>query len=127
MTPLRPHLLRATYDWIVENGLTPYLLVDTETDDVVVPLQFVQDGKIVLNVRPEAVQNLSMGNTDVSFNARFGGQPMRVEFPVSAALAIYAKENGKGMIFEDENGDDVPPSDPTPKTKTSKPRLKVVK
>jgi len=93
MTSSRPYLLRAIYEWIVDNGMTPYLLVNAELDGVEVPVQYVNSGKIILNVAPEAVQGLDISGEDVSFSARFDGKPMRVSFPMSAALAIYAREN----------------------------------
>ncbi len=133
MTSSRPYLLRAIYSWIVDNGLTPYLLVNADYPDVQVPVEHVNNGKIILNVAPEAVQSLDLGASDVSFNARFGGRPMNLFFPVSAVLAIYARENGRGMVFSD--GDDSPqPSPPSPggddkaeKGKPPQPTLRVVK
>ena len=127
MTSLKPYLLRAVYDWIVDNNLTPYLLVDAEQENTVLPRQFVEDGKIILNIRPQAVEALSLGNNTVEFNARFSGKAMHIIAPLSSIMAIYAKENGKGMVFnpEDEDMDNIPP-EPTP-PKPSKPQLRVVK
>ncbi|MFY8273707.1 ClpXP protease specificity-enhancing factor [Pseudoalteromonas sp. SSDWG2] len=99
MTPNRPYLLRAFYDWIVDNQCTPHLVVDADFANVQVPLQFVQDGQIVLNISPTAVTAFSMDNAALSFNARFGGQPMQVFVPMGAILAIYARENGEGTVF----------------------------
>jgi stringent starvation protein B len=130
MNPLKPYLVRAIYDWIVDNQCTPYLLVDADAHGVVVPRQYVQDGKIVLNLRPQAVQGLSLGNQEVEFGARFGGTPMQITVPMRAVLAIYAQENGKGMIFDEEGDDDTPPpadSAPEAPTAKKKPVLKVVK
>jgi len=135
MTPLRPYLIRAIYEWIVDNGLTPYVLVDAERDDVLVPRQYVQDGRIVLNLSPNAVVGLEMDNEAVSFQARFSGTPMQVYLPVRAILAIYARETGKGMVFDEEmDGDETPPpSGPSkpreekPKAKSKRPALRVVK
>jgi stringent starvation protein B len=130
MTSLKPYLIRAIYDWIVDNQFTPYLLVDAEAQGVVVPRQYVQDGKIVLNLRPQAVHGLSLGNQEVEFGARFGGTPMQITVPMRAVLAIYAQENGKGMIFDDEGDDDTPPpadSAPQAPSAKKKPVLKVVK
>ncbi len=130
MTLLKPYLVRAIYDWIVDNNFTPYLLINAEVENAVVPRQYVQDGKIVLNLRPQAVQGLSLGNTQIEFSARFGGNPMHVQIPIKAVLAVYAKENGKGMIFDDENGGDAPPPAAESfagKGKPSRPVLKVVK
>ncbi|MGI9333272.1 MAG: ClpXP protease specificity-enhancing factor [Gammaproteobacteria bacterium] len=99
MTPSRPYLLRAVYDWIVDNGLTPQILVDAEHEHVAVPKQYVNDGRIVLNLSPSAVRNLVMGNDAVSFSARFGGQPFQVSIPTQAVRAVVARENGVGMSF----------------------------
>jgi len=87
------------YDWVVDNGLTPYIVVDIAVSGVEVPLEFAEDGKIVLNVAPSAVQLMDMGNDWVSFQARFSGSPRRIHFPAAAVLAVYARENGQGMMF----------------------------
>jgi stringent starvation protein B len=102
MTPNRPYLVRALYEWILDNDLTPYLLVDAGQAGVVVPSHFVQDGKIVLNISPSAVRGLTLGNEHISFNARFGGVAMDVSVPAEAVLGIYARENGRGMLFPEE-------------------------
>lgn len=126
MTSLKPYLIRSIYEWIVDNSLTPHLLVNATDEDALVPEDFVEDGKIVLNIRPEAIQGLTLGNEIIEFNARFAGNPMHIVTPVKAVLAIYAKENGKGMIFDqDEQDDDTPPT--PPETPPSKPKLRVVK
>ncbi len=117
----------------MDNGLTPYLLVNAGYPDVQVPTEHINDGKIILNVAPEAVQSLDLGSADVSFNARFGGRPVNLFFPVAAVLAIYARENGRGMVFSDS--DDNPPpgppelqkSDKTEKNRPVQPTLRVVK
>jgi stringent starvation protein B len=133
MNSLKPYLIRAIHEWIVDNGFTPYLLVDTTVEGVLVPQAFVQDDRIVLNLRPEAVHGLSLGNDQILFNARFGGKPMQVNVPVRAVLAIYAQENGRGMVFdEDEEGDDTsPPPSTTAETtapqERKKPVLRIVK
>ena len=119
MTSSRPYLLRALYAWICDNGMTPHVLVNAELPGVEVPRAYVKEGKIVLNISPQAVQHLDLGQEEVSFDARFSGTAMRVSFPVQAVLAIYARENGKGMMFEDEPALEAPP----PK----RPGLKVVK
>jgi len=102
MTPMRPYLLRAIYEWIVDNNFTPYLLVDAEHSQVRVPRQHVRDGQIVLNISPTAVRQLELENEWISFTARFSGASMRVYVPIVAALALYSKENGQGMIFQPE-------------------------
>jgi stringent starvation protein B len=102
MSPRRPFLLRAFYDWLLDNQLTPHLVVDVTQPGVIVPMEFARDGQIVLNVAPRAVGNLELGNADVRFNARFGGIPREVFVPIAAVLAIYARENGAGTMFEPE-------------------------
>lgn len=102
LTPRRPYFLRATYDWILDNNLTPYLVVDIAWDDVDVPMEFVNEGKIVLNIAPHAVGNFDMNNRFIQFSARFSGVPRQVTVPMPAILAIYARENGQGMGFEPE-------------------------
>jgi len=129
MIPLKPYLIRSIYDWIADNSLTPYLLVNAEHPAAQVPQDFVEDGRIVLNVRPEAVQGLALGNEAIEFNARFGGVAKHIFVPIRAVLAIYAKENGKGMIFdaEDEGEEQTPPDSPDDTRPTGRPHLKVVK
>jgi stringent starvation protein B len=100
MTPSRPYLVRAIYEWLVDNQSTPYLLLDAMANGVRVPVQYVKDGKIVLNIAPHAVKDLFVLNDGISFSARFNGAPMMVEAPMSAVLAIYARENGQGMFFD---------------------------
>lgn len=121
LTPSQPYLLRAIYEWIVDNDLTPYLLVDASNDDVHVPRHYIENGKIVLNIAPRAVNNLTLNNEAVQFNARFSGKPMDVFLPTQAVLAIYAKENGQGMVFNEI--DSTEPDPPKP----DKPNLRVVK
>lgn len=127
----RPYLIRALYEWLVDCELTPHLLVDAHGADVTVPAQYVRDGRIVLNIGPSAVKDLVLGNELVSFNARFGGSPTDVSVPPSAVLGIYARENGRGMLFPDE--DDAPAGTSSddkpepPKPTRDRPSLKVVK
>lgn len=109
MTSSRPYLLRALWDWITDNGMTPHLLVDATVDGTVVPDAFVEQGKITLNVGPAAVQGLELGDEYVSFSARFAGSPMDVFVPQTAVMAIYARENGQGMMFGSEPGPDPDP------------------
>ncbi len=126
MTSNRPYLIRAIYEWLLDNECTPHLLIDANAEGVEVPQKFAQDGKIVLNVGPTAVEALSINNEEVTFMARFSGVSQLVALPVHAVLAIYAKENGRGMLFEEgENG----PDEPGPKGKpdVKPPSLKVVK
>lgn len=106
LTPRRPYLLRAFYDWLLDNQLTPHLVVDVTLPGVNVPMEYARDGQIVLNIAPRAVGNLELANDEVRFNARFGGVPRQVNVPMSAVLAIYARENGAGTMFEPEEGYD---------------------
>ncbi|HEY8160062.1 MAG TPA: ClpXP protease specificity-enhancing factor [Methylobacter sp.] len=125
MTSLKPYLIRSIYEWIIDNNLTPHLLVDAEDTSAILPQDFIEDGKIVLNIRPAAIQGLSLGNEEIEFNARFSGKPMHIVTPITAVLAIYAKENGKGMIFDQEEHDDDEP--PPAKKPAAKPNLRIVK
>ncbi|MBC2620168.1 MULTISPECIES: ClpXP protease specificity-enhancing factor [Citrobacter] len=102
LTPRRPYLLRAFYEWLLDNQLTPHLVVDVTIQDVQVPMEYARDGQIVLNIAPRAVGNLELANDEVRFNARFGGVPRQVSVPLAAVLAIYARENGAGTMFEPE-------------------------
>lgn len=102
MTPRRPYMVRAVYDWLVDNQLTPHLVVDAEQPGCELPWEFVQDGQIVLNIAPTAVGQLQLGNDRIEFSARFSGKPHRVWVPMAAVMALYARENGAGTIFEDE-------------------------
>ncbi|WP_163934806.1 ClpXP protease specificity-enhancing factor [Paraferrimonas sp. SM1919] len=102
MAPNRPYILRAYYEWLTDNQLTPHLVVDATIVGTVVPRQFVQDGQIVLNISSTAVQGLQLGNDEIRFSARFSGQPMQVILPLAAVIAIYARENGAGQVFEPE-------------------------
>jgi len=102
MTSHRPYLLRALYQWIADNGMTPHLLVDATWTDVQVPKGAVKDGRIVLNIADRAVSGLEMSNELIRFSARFGGVSQTVSVPVGAVLAIYARETGQGMALPDE-------------------------
>lgn len=102
MTSHRPYLLRALYEWIVDNGMTPHLLVDAEFPGVRVPPHTVKEGRVVLNVADRAVARLDMDNEAVSFTARFGGVSQSVLVPVGAVLAIYARETGQGMALPED-------------------------
>ncbi|MGC1549702.1 MAG: ClpXP protease specificity-enhancing factor [Rhodanobacter sp.] len=124
MSSNRPYLLRAIYDWISDNQLTPYMLVDATRDGVRVPPQVVKDGQVVLNLAMRAVANLDLGNEWISFQARFSGVSQSIHIPVQAVLALYAQENGQGMMFPaDESGDTptTPPSDDVPPTPPADP------
>lgn len=128
MTPSRPYIMRALYEWIVDNDCTPYVLVDSTGSDVMVPQQFVKDGQIVLNISPGAVMDLLIGNDAMTFNGRFGGVATDIYVPIVAVVGIYARENGQGMVFEPEEETD-PPDDtpPGPIKPEGRPSLKIVK
>lgn len=140
MNSSRPYLVRALYEWIVDNDCTPHILVNAEYPAVQVPQGFASDGQIVLNISPNAVRGLQMENDAVSFEGRFGGVAHSLYVPTGAILGIYARENGQGMVFEleppmadDDEGDDVEPDDDgppdggQPPRPSGRPSLKVVK
>ena len=129
MTSSRPYFIRALYDWLVDNGMTPHLLVNAEVKGVQAPAGYVEKGQLVLNISPGAVKMLNLGNDLISFNARFGGTPMDVRVPPHAVLGIYARENGRGMLFPDDEPDPDEPPDAGPETPPTRerPTLKVVK
>ena len=126
--PKRPYLLRALYDWIVDSDLTPYVLVNAGAADVNVPAEYVNNGKIVLNVAPHAVRDLSIDVTALTCECRFGGKPFSIYLPMPSIEAIYARETGEGMAFEAE-GFPEPPDSPPSGTDSSSGggHLKVVK
>jgi stringent starvation protein B len=140
MSSSRPYLVRALYEWILENDCTPYILVNAAFNGVEVPQEHVQDGQIILNISPTAVQNLLVHNDAIEFEGRFAGMPKRVFVPVAAVMGVYAKENGQGMIFDAEHSRPLPPNptgtDSPPSSTSSnkqplsfkkKPSLRVVK
>lgn len=134
MTSNRPYLIRAIYDWILDNGCTPHVQVNALAPGVEVPQRYVADGRVVLNIAPRAVQNFCIGNDELVFDARFGGVPVNIRIPAGAIMAIYAQENGQGMTFSPEAASAVD-QDPgtTPPTGSAGPgsgkasRLRVVK
>jgi len=126
VTSNRPYLIRALYEWLLDNQLTPHLLVDAEHEGVSVPQDYVEGGQIVMNLNPSAVRSLELGNDLITFNARFGGVPQDVSVPPTAVLGIYARENGVGMLFPDEGylSEEKAPEKPEP---PPRPTLTVVK
>ncbi|MBP7793766.1 MAG: ClpXP protease specificity-enhancing factor [Acinetobacter sp.] len=100
VTPTRPYLTRAMYEWICDNNLTPHLLVDATQPNTLVPEKFIQDGQIVLNTAPHAVHALNISNDAISFSARFGGVSRDLYIPFQALMGIYARENGQGLFFD---------------------------
>lgn len=124
----RPYLLRGFYEWIVDNSLTPHLLVDATRPGVLVPPASVANGQIVLNINSAAVQRLTLDNDAVRFGARFAGVHWEICVPIEAVLAVYAKENGRGITFNDDDQDQpgVPPSGGSDSPATRRPQLKLV-
>lgn len=129
MTSNRPYLVRAIYDWIVDNGCTPHVVVDANYEGVLVPQHHVSDGQIVLNLAPRAVDQFSMDLKSIRFSTRFGGVPSDISFPIAAIVGIYARENGQGLMFSgEERSPDPPGGEPPAGTRSgNKPSLKVVK
>ena len=115
MTSNKPYLLRALNEWILDNEQTPHIIVDIHGEGVEVPSQAIQDGKLVLNIAPMATRNLHMGNDAITFQARFAGVSREIYLPIDSVMAIYARENGQGMMFaqskepgEKDSGEDTP-------------------
>ena len=130
MTSSRPYLLRALNEWIVDNDLTPHIVVDATHENVVVPTQYIEGNKIVLNISPNAVSNFNISNEYICFSARFSGKAMEIFVPVSAVLALYSKENGQGMVFNEERADStstVAPKTAALKTESPKKAEKVLR
>lgn len=126
MTSSRPYLIRALYEWIVDNGCTPHIVVNAMAKGVEVPQQFVnKDGQIVLNIAPKAVSALEMNNKAIKFSARFSGIPTNICVPCYAVMGVYARENGQRMMFESEPEPDSPP--PNGGGDGRRPSLRVVK
>jgi stringent starvation protein B len=137
MSSSRPYLIRALYEWILENDCTPYVLVNAQYPQTSVPDSFVEAGQIVLNLSPNAIRHLEMDNDRITFDGRFGGVAQQVWIPSQAVMAIYARENGQGMVFEvepaplpptsDESGVDSGSAIADKIGKAKRPSLKVVK
>lgn len=118
MTSTRPYLIRAFYDWIVDNDCTPHIVVNATIPEVTVPQEYVEGGQIVFNIAVSAVSGLLLGDHAIEFQARFGGKIRKIYAPVNSILAIYAKENGRGMVFAEEEGDLPLPPPPTSPSET---------
>jgi stringent starvation protein B len=126
MTSNKPYIMRALYEWITDNKMTPYIAVNATVPKTHVPEQYVKNGQIVLNIAYDAVNMLNIANDRVEFDATFNSVPFEIYIPNRAVQAIYAAENGQGMVFDEEEGDDEPPpAEPTPPK--GKPSLKIVK
>lgn len=130
MTSNRPYLLRGLFEWIVDNDATPYVVIAADVAGVIVPTDYVADGRIVLNISPAAVRELRLENDTISFTGRFSGQPFLVSAPIGAVTAIYAKESGEGMMFNVEESESTDPADAAVTSgndRSSAPALKLVK
>jgi len=142
MTSNKPYLIRALNEWIIDNQMTPFLLVDANIEGVEVPQQHIRDGKIILNIAPGAVQEIAIEDEWIYFSARFSGRAFMINVPINAVLAIYAKENGRGMMFAgDESSlednaaveqtelskNDPGEKNPEKRTQEKKPALRIVK
>lgn len=130
MSPSRPYLLRALHEWIVDNGATPQILVDGNHTELEVPDAARSGDKIVLNISPSAIRDLAIDNQYLSFVARFSGVSHGVLVPIGAVQAIYARENGQGMMFPEVEDDQETPSagdEPSESPPGKKPHLKVIK
>ncbi len=101
VTSKRPYFIRAMHDWITDNKYTPYILIDASVSGVIVPNEYIQDGKITLNISYSALSNLKLETESITFDARFDGKSINVFIPCDAVLNIYAQETGEGMIFSD--------------------------
>ncbi len=131
----RPYLIRAIYEWCCDHSFTPHVLIAADYPGVVVPREHVHEGRITLNISPAAVQNLNLETDPIWFSARFGGRPFDVQFPPGAVLAVFARENGEGVLFgQVEAPEDAataapqPEQDPDPpKPPRGRPQLRVVK
>ncbi len=127
MTSSKPYLIRALYEWIADNGLTPYIVLDTDTPGCIVPEEYVKDDKIVLNIAMDVVHELLMTNEAINFKARFSGVARQIHAPIESVTAIYAKENGQGMVFPEEQiGEGNHDHGEPPPPKRGKPDLKIV-
>ena len=125
-TSTKPYLLRALYEWCTDNGYTPYIVVAVD-GYTRVPMEFVKNGEIVLNISFEATGNLKMDNDWITFKARFGGVAREIEIPVDNVSAIYARENGQGMAFEvkrkEAGAANTPSQEPSSKEGDGKPAV----
>ena len=116
----RPYILRAFFDWIVDNDCTPYVVIDAHYPGVEVPQSYVTDGQIVLNIAPRAVTNFILDREILAFSTRFGGVPIDIKVPVFAVVGIYSHENGQGTVFEREDPDQTPTPPSGPKAVKTK-------
>lgn len=129
MKSSKPYLIRGLYEWLLDSEVTPYLLVDASFHGVMIPQGIASNGKVVLNLSPSAIQKLELNNDYISFSARFGGVAQNVYCPIASVLAIYAKENGEGMMFNEDASIDPaePPEAKKDPKKPNRPGLTIVR
>jgi stringent starvation protein B len=128
MSSSRPYFIRAVYEWIVDNQLTPQILVSVHSEGVLVPQEYVKDGQITLNISPSAVKNYQVEQNVITFTARFRGMPCDIAVPTGAVLGIYARENGQGMMFEQVEDSPPPNGGSEPSSiRSRRPNLRVIK
>ena len=129
MTPSRPYLIRGLYEWIADNGSTPYITVNSKLPHVVVPKKYVKDGKIVLNISQRAAQDLRIGNDAIEFSARFSGKISHIHLPIPSVMAIFARETSQGMAFASKDIENYEHeiTNEASKAETKKPHLKLIK
>jgi stringent starvation protein B len=134
MTPNKPYLIRALYEWLEDNNATPYIMVDSTQPDVEIPPGIAKEGRVVLNIAHRAVQGLEIDNAYIAFSARFSGVSQNLYIPIQAVMAIYSMEDGEGMMFAnsepetaDDTGDSSDKNKPAKKDVESRPGLKIVK
>lgn len=126
MTSSKPYLVRAIYEWIVDNNLTPYVAVDTCIAETVVPREYIENDQIVLDISPAATNNLVIGNDSLEFKARFGGVAHDIYIPIAAIMVVYAQENNRGMAFPPEEYAELYDKDTAIPCKKGKPKLELV-
>ena len=122
MTSTRPYLVRAMIDWIVDNAWTPYVVIAADAPGAEALIDYATGGRLVLNVSATATRNLSIGNETLDVDCRFSGRPVHLSAPIGTVVAVYARENSKGMVFEVEDA-----HTPTEPEKPSRPKLSLVK
>lgn len=127
MTSNKPYLIRALYEWIMDNNMTPYITINTTMPNVAVPQKYIKNGKIILNISQQAVRDLRIGNDALECSARFGGDISHIYTPIGAITAIFAQETGRGMIFPEEKEETTEIGQGEKKLKPQKPHLKLVK
>lgn len=128
MVPIKPYLIRAAYQWALDNGQTPHLLVDATVVGVLAPVEYVEDGRIVFNIDPQAASDLLMADDLIEFKARFSGKPFAVSIPINAVLGLYAREGGEGISFPAVGSEEASKDKSVnPDSPRGKPDLKIIK